>query len=222
MFLNSYKRWFIAIALLCILIASLGTPFILDQSVINSLWSKESTNPKTSPLIKTGLKLLEERGKNLKVVTKKSPQKNAPILAIKPVPVKKVDKPKQIKKEVVKQDKKEIVETYTEDISWAKITTTLKENIREITLELKQRIDLTSSPKHLLLENPPRLVIDLTGTIIREGKKNEKTKNPLFSTVRLGVHKDKSRIVFDLKESCSVNSFTNTSGKGIKAILSCK
>ncbi|WP_394752735.1 N-acetylmuramoyl-L-alanine amidase [Crenothrix sp.] len=84
--------------------------------------------------------------------------------------------------------------------------------LRYVTLENKLRLlfDVTASPKHhrvFVLNNPPRLVIDLTDTHAQKNLSQPSSAHPLFASIRTAQQSDDLRIVVDLKKPVNAKNF---------------
>ncbi len=64
---------------------------------------------------------------------------------------------------------------------------------------IKFTIPKNSSPQIFKLENPDRLVMDIPGLKLRNNKTLTLAANEPLKAVRIGVHPDRVRVVFDLK-----------------------
>jgi N-acetylmuramoyl-L-alanine amidase len=85
-------------------------------------------------------------------------------------------------------------------------------SLRYVTLENKLRLlfDVSVSPKHhriFVLNNPPRLVIDLTDARVQKNLSQPASGHPLFASIRTAQQSDDLRIVIDLKKPVSAKNF---------------
>jgi len=75
--------------------------------------------------------------------------------------------------------------------------------------------DLTANV--FAVENPSRLVIDIPG-FVASGPQTKAIANAVFSSIRLGVHQDKTRLVIDINDN-QVPEYTVSSDADIGALV---
>ncbi len=84
-------------------------------------------------------------------------------------------------------------------------------SLRYVTLENKVRLlfDVSASPKHrvFVLNNPPRLVIDVKGARADKKLNQPSLAHPLFESTRTAQQSNDLRIVVDLKKAISAKNF---------------
>ncbi len=73
--------------------------------------------------------------------------------------------------------------------------------------------------KTQIVENPTRLVFDIEGLVLGRGR-NEQLNSKLFKQARIGVHRDKTRIVFDSNKKDLNNISENKAASGIVFTIS--
>ncbi|MDD1630179.1 MAG: AMIN domain-containing protein, partial [Methylococcaceae bacterium] len=89
------------------------------------------------------------------------------------------------------------------NVNSLRYTTTSKQN--------RMMFDVTASPQHRLfvMDNPPRLVIDIKNAQLNRALSQPSTAHPLFDRVRAGTKNNTDlRIVVDLKTPISSNNFS--------------
>ena len=92
------------------------------------------------------------------------------------------------------------------NVNSLRYTTTSKQN--------RMMFDVTASPQHRLfvMDNPPRLVIDIKNAQLNRALSQPSTAHPLFDRVRAGTKNNTDlRIVVDLKTPISSNNFSLSS-----------
>jgi N-acetylmuramoyl-L-alanine amidase len=84
-------------------------------------------------------------------------------------------------------------------------------SLRYVTLKNQVRLlfDVSASPKHrvFVLDNPPRLVIDLKGAHSGKNLSQPSSAHPLFASIRTAPQTDGLRIVVDLKKPISAKHY---------------
>jgi len=92
------------------------------------------------------------------------------------------------------------------NVNSLRYTTTPKQN--------SMIFDVTASPKHqvFVMDNPPRLIIDIKNSQLERGLSQPSAKHPLFARVRSGIKNGTDlRIVVDLKTNITSKNFSFSS-----------
>ncbi len=92
------------------------------------------------------------------------------------------------------------------NVNSLRYTTTPKQN--------SMMFDVTASPKHqvFVMDNPPRLIIDIKNSQLERGLSQPSPKHPLFAQVRSGIKNGTDlRIVVDLKTNITSKNFSFSS-----------
>lgn len=58
-----------------------------------------------------------------------------------------------------------------------------------------------------MVDNPSRLVVDVIGHKATTSKEVSLTDDPFLKSIRIGVHKDRTRVVFDVREGLAANEY---------------
>lgn len=85
---------------------------------------------------------------------------------------------------------------------------------------VKFTIPKNSSPQIFKLDNPDRLVMDIPGLKLRNNKTLAMSANDPLKSVRIGVHPDRVRVVFDLKAGQIPDYAVSADGRRVSLVFS--